>query len=197
MPYLLRVQLPDVPGSLGGVASKIGEAGGDIEAIEIVEKHDGFAVDDVLLELSPGATLDSIVSACSRLEGVSVLWVNRYAAGGNLFLDLEVVELLTEEPTSARSRVIDLLPAAFRVDWAARLSSDGSIVHATESTPSTTTWVDIDRPTALPAKAVSVECAIPFGDDVVVVGRRGGPEFLESEMARLGHLLALAVTISR
>ena len=31
MPYLLRVALPDVPGSLGRLASAIGEAGGDIE----------------------------------------------------------------------------------------------------------------------------------------------------------------------
>ena len=93
MPYLLRVELPDVPGSLGRVASAIGEAGGDIDAIEIVEKRDGFAVDDVLLEMAPGVMPDSVVSACSVLDGVSVLWINRYAAGGNLFLDLEVVEV--------------------------------------------------------------------------------------------------------
>ena len=36
MPYLLRVELPDVPGSLGAVAAAIGRAGGDIEASEIV-----------------------------------------------------------------------------------------------------------------------------------------------------------------
>ncbi|MFA6577150.1 MAG: ACT domain-containing protein, partial [Nocardioides sp.] len=48
---MLRVKLPDVPGSLGRLATAVGEAGGDIEAIEIVEKHhDGTAVDDVLLE---------------------------------------------------------------------------------------------------------------------------------------------------
>ena len=56
MPYLMRVELPDVPGSLGRVATAIGEAGGDIEAIEIVEKRDGFAVDDVLLEIPAGTT---------------------------------------------------------------------------------------------------------------------------------------------
>ena len=39
MPFLLRVELPDVPGSLGRLATAIGEAGGDIEAIEIVEKR--------------------------------------------------------------------------------------------------------------------------------------------------------------
>ena len=120
MPYLMRVELPDVPGSLGRVASAIGEAGGDIDAIEIVEKRDGFAVDDVLLEMAPGTMPDSVVSACSVLDGVCVLWINRYAAGGNLFLDLEVVESLTEDPSTARDRLVDLLPIAFRVDWAPR-----------------------------------------------------------------------------
>ena len=96
MPFLLRVELPDVPGSLGRLASAIGEAGGDIEAIEIVEKRpDGTAVDDVLLEVPGGTMPDSIVSACTQLDGVRVVWISRYAAGGNLFLDLEAVEELT------------------------------------------------------------------------------------------------------
>ena len=63
---LLRVELPDVPGSLGRLASAIGAAGGDIEAIEIVEKRfDGTAVDDVLLDMVDGAMPDSVVSACN------------------------------------------------------------------------------------------------------------------------------------
>ena len=98
MPFLLRVELPDVPGSLGRVATAIGEAGGDIEAIEIVEKrHDGNAVDDMLLEIAEGTMPDSIVSACNRMDGVKVVWISRYAAGGNLFLDLEAVEELTAD----------------------------------------------------------------------------------------------------
>src|SRR6188472_2909283 len=92
VPFLLRVELPDVPGSLGRVATAIGEAGGDNEAIEIDEKRDGTAVDDVLLEMHGTAMSDSIVSACNTLEGVRVMWISRYAAGGNIFLDLEVVE---------------------------------------------------------------------------------------------------------
>ena len=51
MSLLLRVELPDVPGSLGRLATAIGVAGGDIGALEIVEKrYDGTAVDDVLVE---------------------------------------------------------------------------------------------------------------------------------------------------
>ncbi len=119
---LLRVELPDVPGSLGRLATAIGAAGGDIEAIEIVEKRfDGTAVDDVLLEMVDGAMPDSVVSACNAVEGVTVLWISRYLAGGNLFLDLEVVESLTAEPETALDRLVELLPVAFRCEWAARL----------------------------------------------------------------------------
>ncbi|KQV63256.1 amino acid-binding protein [Nocardioides sp. Root122] len=201
MPYLMRVELPDVPGSLGRVAGAIGEAGGDIDAIEIVEKRDGFAVDDVLLEMAPGTMPDSVVSACSVLDGVTVLWINRYAAGGNLFLDLEVVEALTEDPSTARDRLVDLLPIAFRVDWAARVrsTSDGfEVVHRTDAAPDEFVARDVPVPVRLPGDDTYVECAAPFGDDdVVLMGRRGGPEFLDSELARLQHLLGLAMTISR
>jgi hypothetical protein len=201
MPYLMRVELPDVPGSLGRVAGAIGEAGGDIDAIEIVEKRDGFAVDDVLLEMAPGTMPDSVVSACSVLDGVTVLWINRYAAGGNLFLDLEVVEALTEDPSTARDRLVDLLPIAFRVDWAARVrsTSDGfEVVHRTDAAPDEFVARDVPVPIRLPGDDTYVECAAPFGDDdVVLMGRRGGPEFLDSELARLQHLLGLAMTISR
>ena len=203
MPYLIRVELPDVPGSLGRVASAIGEAGGDIEAIEIVEKRDGFAVDDVLLEISHGTMPDSVVSACSRIDGVSVLWINRYAAGGNLFLDLEVVEALTEDPATAMDRLVDLLPIAFRVDWAARVrpragAGEVEIVRSSEAAPATIDLPAITAPMRLADHATNVECAAPFfGDDVVVLGRRGGPEFLDSELARLQHLIGLSITISR
>jgi hypothetical protein len=201
VPFLLRVSLPDVPGSLGRVASAIGEAGGDIEAIEIVEKTaEGLAVDDVLLETAPGVMPDSIVSACNSLDGVTVIWINRYAAGGNLFLDLEVVEELTAHPAAALDRVIDMLPITFRVDWAARLRRNGEgaeIVRATEAAPSTMPWRPLARPGRIDGDAVMELCGAPLGDDVIVLGRRGGPEFLDSELARLGHLLGLATTISR
>ncbi|MGN0064831.1 MAG: ACT domain-containing protein [Nocardioides sp.] len=199
---MLRVSLPDVPGSLGRLASAIGEAGGDIEAIEIVEKRDGCAVDDVLLELSPERMPDSIVSACNALDGVEVLWISRYAAGGNLFMDLEVVEDLTSSPGDALDTVIDRIPMAYRVDWAARLRRgaglDGAeIVRTAGGAPEELAWPSIDGPTRLPDDDVTVRCAAPMGPDVVVMGRRGGPEFLDSELARLAHLLELARTIAR
>ena len=204
MPFLLRVELPDVPGSLGRVATAIGEAGGDIEAIEIVEhRPDGSAVDDVLLETAPGAMPDSIVSACNKLDGVRVIWISRYAAGGNLFLDLEAVEELTGHPQHALDRLVEVLPDTFRADWGARIRRNGDggaeILHATSAAPESLPWQGISRAQRLEsADENNILAAAPLSDDeVVVFGRRGGPDVLDSELARLGHLVALAASIAR
>jgi len=198
MPFLFRVELPDIPGSLGRVATAIGEAGGDIEAIEIVEhRPDGTAVDDVLLEAAPGVMPDSIVSACNALDGVHVLWISRYAAGGGLFLDLEAVEELTAHPVEAVDRLVELLPATFRTDWALRVGKDG-VIRRTAAAPEVFGWTAIEKASRLPSVDDNILGAAPLPDDeFVVIARRGGPDILDSELARLGHLVALAVSISR
>ena len=201
MPFLLRVELPDVPGSLGRLAGAIGEAGGDIEAIEIVEKrHDGTAVDDVLLELPPTAMPDTIVSACNQLPGVHVVWISRYGAGGNLFLDLEAVEDLTANPTEALDRLVDLLPVTFRADWAARVQRADGLRYTTEAAPTDLPFVELVRTERVEVEGDDVNVMVAArlgGNEIVVVGRRGGPEFLDSELARVGHLAGLAMSIQR
>ncbi|MCY7396823.1 MAG: ACT domain-containing protein [Nocardioides sp.] len=201
MPFLLRVELPDVPGSLGRVASAIGEAGGDIEAIEIVEKrHDGTAVDDVLLELTPGKMPDSVVSACSAIEGVRVLWINRYTAGGNLFLDLEALEELTEDPAQALDRVVELIPITFRSDWAVRVHRVRGTGHHTGAAPTDLPFVEIERARVIevPEDDVTLYAGARIdGNEIIVTGRRGGPAFVDSELARLGHLVGLAASLAR
>lgn len=198
MPFLLRVSLPDVPGSLGRLATAIGEAGGDIEAIEIVEKRYGVAVDDVFLEMVDDAMPDAIVSACTGIEGVEVLWISRYAAGGNVFLDLEAVEDLTSHRDRATDRLVDLLPAVFRSDWAARLDRTDGVVRASGAAPVDVVWVDVIEPETLSGPDEDLVVACPMGaDEVMLIGRRGGPEFLASEMARLHHLVNLARSIAR
>ncbi len=201
MPFLLRVELPDVPGSLGRVATAIGMAGGDIEAIEIVEKRpDGTALDDVLLDAAEGTMPDSIVSACNALDGVNVVFVSRYPAGGNLTLDLEAVEELTAAPSDALDKLVDLLPRTFRADWAARVHRAKGVVHGTSAAPDELDFVDLEGPSRLdpetPEDVTLYAAARLDGNQIVVIGRRGGPEFVDSEIARLGHLSGLAVTIA-
>ncbi len=213
MPFLLRVELPDVPGSLGRVATAIGEAGGDIEAIEIVEhRPDGTAVDDVLLETAPGVMPDSLVSACNQLDGVHVLWISRYAAGGNIFLDLEAVEQLTVSPRTACDELVDLLPITFRADWALRLRRTDAgpvVLHRTSAAPEAVTgapgWFPLvhaarlDLPEEWRHLESTLVAGAPLGDgdEIVLFGRRGGPAVLDSELARLQHLAALAASIAK
>ncbi len=214
MPYLLRVELPDVPGSLGRVATAIGEAGGDIEAIEIVEhRREGTAVDDVLLETAPGVMPDALVSVCNNLDGVKVLWISRYGAGGNLFLDLEAVEQLTQNPGTALDELVNLLPITFRSDWAlrARRTDAGvKVLHGTSAAPELIDgaigWFPLGRAARLETPedwgrwTSTLVAGAPLGDDkeeIVVIGRRGGPEILDSELARFEHLAALAALIAK
>src|SRR3954469_7907456 len=141
MSYLLRVELPDVPGSLGRLASAIGDSGANIDAIEIVARDPSreVAIDDVFIAPDAEVMPDSIVSACNSLDGVTVLWISRYAAGGNLFLDLEAVESMTQHPAKAIERLVDALPTVFRVDWGVHLRRDGeaaAVVHGTPAAPS-------------------------------------------------------------
>lgn len=141
MAFLLRVALPDRPGSLGQLASALGTIGADIEAIEVVERRlDGSAIDDVLVGLPTGGLPDSLVSACESVPGVDVQWISRFAAGGGLFPDLEAVEVMTHEPRDAAARLTDVLPTVFRADWAALLAVPDAtgvlaVEHATPAAP--------------------------------------------------------------
>jgi hypothetical protein len=211
MSYLLRVELPDVPGSLGRLASAIGASGANIDAIEIVgrDAEAGTAIDDVFIAADAEVMPDSIVSACNSLDGVQVLWISRYTAGGNLFLDLEAVESMTQDPAKAIERLVDSLPTVFLVDWGVHLRRDGeaaTVVHGTPAAPT-----EIPEKIVWPAnleKAQRIDVPEAWSDlivagsplsadELVVVGRRGGPEFLDSEIARLAHLIAMAASLRR
>lgn len=208
MAFLLRVELPDVPGSLGMLATALGGAGADIEAIEIVEHSaDGNAIDDVLLELPPTVLPDALVSACHQLDGVLVHWVSRYNAGANLRMDLEAVEAITERPGRAIERLVEVVPETFRADWALAVGSANgqpALIASTSAAPvyieEMSKWLDLPKAARLPELDVwdsTILAAAPVRavGAVVVFGRRGGPEVLESELARLGHLSALAGSI--
>jgi hypothetical protein len=211
MSHLLRIALPDVPGSLGAVAAALGCAGANIEAIEIVEhRADGTAIDDVFLNFVPGVMPDMAVSAVQRLEGVHVLWVSRYAAGGNLNFDLEAIETITDDPARAIHHLALLLPKAFRSDWAIVAVQRDGVVSRLEITAAApdlpaeaVKWfplVTAQRPfidRAWVGWSDTEVAAAPLGscDRIVIFGRHGGPKILDSELARLNHLASLTASI--
>lgn len=68
----LRVWLPDRPGALGAVASRIGGVKGDVTGIEILEHGGGRAVDDLVVSLPDESLVDLLVAEVREVDGVDV-----------------------------------------------------------------------------------------------------------------------------
>jgi ACT domain-containing protein len=71
--YVVRIALPDRPGALGLVASRIGAVGGDIVAINILERGEGDAVDEFVSELAGDELVDLLRSEIHEVDGAKVL----------------------------------------------------------------------------------------------------------------------------
>lgn len=72
MLVVVRVWLPDRPGALGQVASRIGAVKGDVLGIEILEVGGGRVIDELVVDLSDPALVDLLVAEVGAVDGVSV-----------------------------------------------------------------------------------------------------------------------------
>ena len=69
---LIRVWLPDRPGALGLVASRIGAMRGDIVGIDVLETGEGVAVDEFAVALPDDASIPLLVREIEQVDSVSV-----------------------------------------------------------------------------------------------------------------------------
>ena len=81
--YVLRVWLPDRPGALGAVASRIGAVKGDVVGIEILETGEGQAVDELVVQLPDATLVDLLVSEVRQVDGVQVEEVRAVGSEGH------------------------------------------------------------------------------------------------------------------
>lgn len=203
--YLLRVALPDRPGSLGAVASALGRAQADISAVEIVEKGGDRVIDDFMLSLPEDVRPDALVAACAHVPGVEVLWVSFYPENWSLHSDLDVLDAMAETPGQAETLLVDAAPSTFHCSWAMLLHRDhGTVLHRTPLAPISPSFpqhpfgeMSVAHVADLPAQWLegwgeqSIAVAPCLGEHTIVVGRPG-PEFRAAELARLRHLALMA-----
>ena len=71
----IRVELSGRPGSLGRLATAIGDEGGDIDALDIVRVGGGVVVRDITVACRDEAHGEAIARRLGQLEGVRVLHV--------------------------------------------------------------------------------------------------------------------------
>ncbi|MFN8024354.1 MAG: hypothetical protein U0Q03_22685 [Acidimicrobiales bacterium] len=194
--YVVRVWLPDRPGALGQVASRIGALRGDVVGIDILERGGGRAVDELVVSLPDDELVDLLVGEIMQVDGVAVEDVRKVAsdrpdAG---MLALEVAAVLAEEPTDGRlDRLCTELAALVDGDWVAVVdATTASVVtgHRAGGSPPDVSWLsaflDGSRHLDHSLQAAGAPGDLAWGwlggidvplerDLVVVIGRRSRP----------------------
>ncbi|RZS39068.1 hypothetical protein EV193_104279 [Herbihabitans rhizosphaerae] len=214
MSFLIRVQLPDTPGTLGAIASALGAIGADILSVDVVERGSGLAIDDLVVELPTGRLPDSLITAAESIEGVEVDAVRPYAGVLDTHRELELVEQVAAAPNEGMSIFAEGVPKIIRAGWAVIVVTDSSgttCLASSTAAPEITTielpWMPLSRATILDGEESWVPetwqelgtelAATPLGkpDRVLLVGRPGGPMFRAAEVARLAHLAGIVAVV--
>ena len=122
---LVRVWLPDRPGALGLVASRVGAVGGDIIGIDVLERGVDVAVDEFAVELPSLDLVELLVREIEEVDGTSVEEVRAVGSFPDPRLDaLESAAALcdADSPADLHRLLVELLRREFLADWAALLA---------------------------------------------------------------------------
>lgn len=127
--HVLRIWLPDRPGALGAVASRVGAVGGDVIGIDILERGAGRAVDELLIELPDASLVGLLVDEVREVDGVDIEDVRQTA---DAVLDPRLDALETAAMLMGSADPDELV--AMLCDHAARMVTAGwGVVVDTES----------------------------------------------------------------
>src|SRR3954469_19432799 len=121
---LVRVWLPDRPGALGLVASRIGAIGGDIVGIDVLERSDRVAVDEFAVVLADSSLVDLLVREIEEVDGASVEEWRAVERFPDPRLDaLEAVEIVAgaDSAHALAQQLVERVHAEFAADWAVML----------------------------------------------------------------------------
>ncbi len=167
---VVRVWMPDRPGALGQVASRIGAVRGDVLAIEILEHGAGRAIDELMVSLPDENLIALLTAEVDAVDGVSVesIRVVDEDRTDPSLAALALCAAVAESPSAERVRVLIAgIERIVEADWVAVLHGRGArragrANHRT-SGGSVRSWRAANtstRPTT-PRRATSSGCTSP------------------------------------
>jgi hypothetical protein len=208
MQVLVRLILDDRPGSLSSATAAIARIGGNILAMDVVDREGSSVVDDFVIQLDDLDT-EQISQALSGEPGIVVDCV-RVTPQVELHRELELISTIATSPRPSLELLARLVPAIVFCDWAVIISSVDSgvaVTHASTNGPrvrwtslpwmplAAATTLDADErwvPSSLHSEKLSL-CAVPVDARTSVLASRfEGPSFRRQEVERLARLGQLA-----
>ena len=203
---LVRVWLPDRPGALGLVASRIGAARGDIMGIDVLEQSDRIAVDEFAVNLPDIELVPMLVREIEEVDGVSVEEVRVVGNFPDPRLDaLESASRLCEatSPVALQTSLVNDTRDEFLADWAALVCGEDVLASAGDE-PSAAALSALSAGTTASAHVSAgrsgpddlAVAALPAMHATLLLGRSGHP-FRRRERAQLLALVRIADRVSQ
>jgi len=201
--FVVRVWVPDRPGALGSVASRIGAVRGDLIGIDILERGAGRAIDELVVDLPDAALVPLLVSEIAQVDGVDVEDVRAADALADPRLDaLETAALLVEQQSGSTLLGVLVERACHDVEaeWSIAIDMRTEVMLAEVGTPPQLSWLVAfvsgsqasERVAAGECGPDDVACTSLGGADIaLLLGRRGRP-FRSRERRQLAALARIA-----
>jgi hypothetical protein len=196
VPLVVRVWLPDRPGALGQVASRIGAVRGDVTAIDILERGGGRVIDELVVSLPEAASEELLVKEIGAVDGVFVEHIRPIEdeRPDSATAILELAARVAGAAAGDRLAIlVDGLLVAADADWAVAVRH-GEILHR-RGDPPDVGWLvafldgcehlDAAYSTAAPGDVMWAR--MPRSGIVIAAGRAQRPVH-ERERSRLGLL---------
>jgi hypothetical protein len=202
--FVVRLWVPDRPGALGQVASRIGAVRGDVVGIDILERGAGRAIDELVVELPDAGLVSLLLAEIDQVDGVDVEDVR--PAPAELVdprLDaLETAAVLVGAATYSEllSSLVAHARRDFGAEWAVVVDLDDRRLLASHGAPPPPGWlVAFVTGSQSSAAVCSGECgpddvawaALAGSSLALLLGRQGRP-FRARERHQLAALARIA-----
>ena len=134
---VVRVWLPDRPGALGLVASRIGAIGADIVGVDVLERSEHVAVDEFAVTLGSEDLVKLLVREIEEVDGASVEQWERVERFPDPLDALETVEHVcaADDVKDLAHRLTERVRVEFNADWAAVLRESELVATAGDGVP--------------------------------------------------------------
>ena len=208
--------MPDSPGTLGAVASALSEGGANILTLEVIDREEGLAVDQLVVDAPDGLT-DALARVSLNVPAATVEAVLPVEAFPNVATPMELAAQVFEAGTESIDVVTEGVPGALWTTWCVAVSLGASGLEPISASPCSPVISGLSAPWWYPDTGVrlgpddwmpaawrmgklsyEVAAAPMFGlDAALLTARRHGPRFRASELHNLELLARMAASAWR